>query len=274
MAKVVTPYTYLDGRKLTTEHNKNIFSADGDEGIMSEPNGGLSSTNLASDFLVQKEHVHPEEVYRLRQDSAKYSSDYMSDALGNSSEDAAFVPIAGTATRVYLPYAVSAALWQVSFFYSSFRVYHNNNNAISTPDIYVKMYVDGTSIDHTWRSLPMSAPMDRYIYREDGSSDDREGTIFGAENEGVNRVYEAISGTGYMDWAHLAQDVSAGWHDVVAQIFMEHTVTGAGAALTADFHTGVGDDERGDRNREDMASVALANRATFGFRNARVLTFL
>jgi len=266
MSKVVTPYTYLDGRKLTTDHNKNIFSADGDEGIMSEPNGGLSSDNLASDFLVRKEHVHPEEVVRSRQNHAVTTMDYMSDAVGNSSSDGAFTPIAGSSVRIYLPYDTSVALWQVSLFYSSWRVYQiieggSDDDTIHTKDIFVKLFVDGRAMDHTWRNLPLSVPIDKDHYAD---ADDARDPDVGD----LDKTYEGLSGTGYLDLTHMDQNVSAGWHSVTAKLFMESTYTGAGDPLKAWY------DIRYTLDHPWVNEISYSHRATFGFRNARVLTLL
>jgi len=248
MSIVTTPYTYVDGAPLTEGHNKNIFSTSTTNGIMSEPNGGITTSNLADDFEVQKEHVHAEEVCRGRKDGGRSTIDYMTDVGATSTADAAFLPIAGASVRVYVPYACSVALWQVSLFCDIFRVIDAGSSPAVSGTIQVQLYKNGLAQTHTNRVLPQSIDIN--------SSD-------------VLTSHETISGCAQLDLSHMETNISAGWHEIVAQLFMEPNLTSSGDPVRADILV----NPLGTSGVEGIA-CDIHNRVSFGFRGARVLTLL
>ena len=156
-------------------------------------------------------------------------------------------PIAGCALRVYFPYAVSVALWQCSCFVSSWRPHIDNTTGSLryVPSMKVKMALDGTDLGHTERDVPLG------FYQESAVGK-------------LGLSYEERAGL-YYDIAHLAEDVSAGWHDISFRVFMEKSQNGNQAVQTL---------ERSVKTVSVAAATRTYARLTAGIRNARVLTIL
>ena len=250
---VIIPYNYVNGNILKPDqHNRNIYTDTLHEGLMSTANGQLHSTNFSSDFEVQSEHVHPEEVIRGRQERGLETLDYFSDGIGDS-DQATFVNVAGCGVKVYIPYDITLAVWQWSFFFSDFRslIFESTSDDAGdykTSDIVVRASLNGTGLLHTMRSLPQTS---------------KSGVLNDYNN--TNEKMAAMS----WDMSHMQEDVSAGWHDLNLTIYMEQvlaTVDGAPLEQTLSV-------PRGGFSGSSV-TYYLYNRASFGIRNARVLTIL
>ena len=248
---VIIPYTYVNGTRLDTDgHNKNIYTDTLHEGVLSTTNGQLHSTNFAPGFEVKSEHVHPEEVIRGRQERGLETLDYFSDGIGDSGE-ATFTNVAGCGVKVYVPYDVTLALWQWTFFFSDFRNLllegDGDGVRVDKADILVRANLNGAALSHTMRALPQTSTN-------------------GIENDyrHANEKMAAMS----WDMCHMQEDVSAGGHDLNLTIYMEQLLSSTGGPLETDTTV--------DRGfwKETEVKHYLYNRASFGVRNARVLTIL
>jgi len=253
---VILPYSYVNGTTLNTDgHNRNVYTDTPHEGVMSTANGQLHSTNFNPGFEVKSEHIHPEEVIRGRQDSGLETLDYFSDGIGEVAETT-FVNVAGCGVKVYIPYNITLAMWQWTFFFSDFRTLTVENPDDQTPefidaDIIVRASLNGSPLLHTMRSLPQTST--------DGLSKDLAST---AEKRAS------------MSWdmCHMQEDVSAGWHDLNLTIYMEQFLHQVGNKAGSSFQA-AGSFKKGGFSASST-QYYLFNRASFGVRSARVLTIL
>ena len=169
MADIPVTYVYTDGNVLIpASHGRNVYSSTGDEGIYSEPNGGLESANLAAGFQAGAEHIAPEEAIVTRQDAYIGDSDYMNAAIGND-DSSLYHPVAGCALRVQLPYAVASIFWMWSYFISVWRPIKANDGTTLTGTMIITL--DGAVIDHTQRRIPPTAhirPLDGAMFSSEG----------------------------------------------------------------------------------------------------------
>lgn len=272
---VSTPYTYVDGLVLApAEHNKNIYSPDSGVGLMSEINGGLNTTNFDSSFKVSDEHVWPGEVMRGTQESLVETTDYFSDAFSDipessTSTSGSYRPIIGCSARIYVPYAVSVALWEWSFFFSPFKIMTESNIAALAErqfDLSIKARLDGTALPHTQRAIPHSVLL---------GIKDASGSRKVKDRTSGDRTFDTLrrepSVSMQWDMNHMETGVAAGWHSLDLMIYMSPVLDRSQDAnegiLTAEVTRKVG-------TRNADFDHKFYQRLTFGVRNARVLTIL
>lgn len=246
MALIPVTYVYADATTLVpANHNRNIFSATGSEGIFSEPNGGLELLNLGGGFFVRAEHVWPEEAVRMRQESLIEDNDLLNAAIGVDAGLTAWVPIPGLNLRIYVPYTFAFALWQWSFFESHFRF--SFDLASGAQGIAFRTFLDGGGILHSQRH-PVQT-----VYSRKNSAD--------ASSPHRLERQESLNAVWY-DQAHLSIGLGVGWHELSVRINMENTPPG---------HL-LGRDTDGDGVFDDHAHTVFS-RASFGIRNVRMVGF-
>ena len=267
---VSTPYSYLDGQELDPlGHNKNIYSPTPGEGIMSEANGGLDSSNLHAGFKVRSEHVWPEEVCRGRQefvlDTADVFSNGCSDAGGETAQTVAgnYRPLAGTSLRVYIPYDVNVALWEWSFFLSGYRILIESGiSALGNRqyEMSIRARLNGTALPHTARSVPISAKL---------AIKDSTGT--GTKRKVHDKIVLEQKNAMQWDMNHMALDVTAGWYTLDLTAYMHPVVdpqeTENEGILNATLERVVG-----THTKEFFHK--FYQRLSLGIRNVRLLTIL
>ena len=165
MAVIPDNYPLVDGNVLdVAQWNRKIFSLVNNEGILSEPNGGLDATNLAANFRVRAEHIWPGEQARAASEWAVGTLDFYSDAF-NDDATSTFITIPGASSRFEIPYTASLVIYQWSLFASVWRftVDDDPENA-AVPAYRVAGAIDiGAGIDgapvanHTIRRMPETA---------------------------------------------------------------------------------------------------------------------
>ena len=240
---------YVNGDTLDVDgHNENVYHATGlDHGIMSTANGRLAQSNLNSSFAFKAEHVMPGEVFRAHQDFQYETVDYFGDANANQTYSN-YVNVAGAAMRVDLPYDGSIALWQCSFFCAFWvpMIEKVDPDTLAKsraePDAYVKLAIDGATVEHTQRRMPMS--------------------VYLVETATTRDTYEHYMSRPY-DMSHMVQGLSAGWHDFQLKVYMQNLnerTLDVMSARGSDFGVNI--------------SQYIWPRVSFGVRNARVLTIL
>jgi hypothetical protein len=266
---VSTPYSYLTGQELVpVEHNKNIYSKTTGEGIMSEANGGLDSSNLSTGFKVRSEHVWPEEVCRGRQefvlDTVDVFSNGFSDAGGSTGTTTAgeYRPLAGTSLRVYIPYDVNVALWEWSVFMSGYRVLIESGMphlSGRTFEMSIRARINGASLTHTKRSLPISAKLAI------------EEKVVGTEYRVHDRIILEQKNAMQWDMNHMALDVTAGWYTLDLTAYMEPVTD-----TQESEHEGILDVlmERAVGQKSEEFFHKFYQRFSLGIRNVRLLTIL
>jgi len=268
---VTTPYDYIDNQELEPDgHNKNVYSKTPGQGIMSEANGGLDTFHAS--FAVKQEHVWPEEAVRVRQDAATETIDIFSEAHADSGEDVTFRPVAGCSTKVYMPYAATLALWEWSVFISEAHVHIHTADSYtheptatfvplnsSTPAMFIRARLISpsgtvTEIDHTLRHLPKTLGFNA------------TSGITGFKN------YEARS-CFHFGMHHLQETVTAGWHELSLTLHQEPvTIEPIGeSAERTQYEVSI---NRSLGKLTDFYDHLVYQRASFGIRNARVLTLL
>jgi len=203
MATITPATTYPAGALDIAGHNANIFSTTAGQGVLSEPNGGLEQANLAGSFRVRDEHIMSEEAVMARAEGLTTPMDIYSNAFGVKEEtDSAYVAIGGLCQRVYIPYAMSAVIWQWSFFAACFRpaiTYDGDTQDSRLVELAMRLYIDGVEYPAFRRFLPCTA------YFENASAD----AVFNFENVGAT----------WFDITKLQQNVAAGYHELSIKLF-------------------------------------------------------
>jgi hypothetical protein len=275
--------TYTDNQVLSTEgHNKNVYDADGNTGIMSESNGGLGANNLDSNFVAHAEHVFPETVAFGRQEYMTDAVQCFSDAFGSDQTTTANVigtdvnqqlirPVPGCGLRVYLPYDASAVLWQVSYFVNPqmwWCVAHDFDPPSYIDHVEFNAFTalkrDGVLLESTIRALPPSL-----FYAKDRA---QGGTAVGRVTSMTARA------SMWRDLHYLDTDsnyLTKGWHDIQLCLHVEDPRTsltiedeGSNAVFTDDNQLSI--KLVRPAGTTNPAST-MANAAVFGIRNARAL---
>lgn len=261
MATITPSTTYTDGVLLDiTGHNANIFSTTSGKGILSEPNGGLEQANLdpgslvpfRTPFAVADEHVMSEEAVFARQDGTTAPMDLFSNAFGDAGQtedslrEKSFVTIAGLSERVYFPYAVTAVVWQWSFFANVYRAFMGEDGS---DGIIIRAYLDGQPLASFTRPLVISAQ----VYPGAGGT-----------NNALSEDYEDSTAMWY-DFSKLATNVSAGYHELTIKVYMERS--DRLAFFVAEGIIPDADDPG------DTFEYRVFTRATFGVRNVRCVSF-
>ena len=239
MADIPVSYVYTDGNVLVpASHGENIYSVTGNNGIYSEPNGGLFADNLVAGFTAGSEHVGPEEAVLGRQDGYTGDNDYVNGAVG-SDGSTSFHPVAGCALRVNLPFAMDAVFWMWSYYISVWRPLLDDGEG-STLTGALRTYLDGAFIGHTQRLV---WPTGHLRTVDDG--------LF--SSEGVTARFA--------DQCHLQLTASAGFHELYLALTMQEgnfsdviSRTVGGSSLAVTHHIGA--------------------RMSFGVRNARCIAWL
>lgn len=212
MAVITPATTYPAGALNVAGHNANIFSTTAGQGVMSEPNGGLEQANLDATFAVRDEHVMSEEAVMARAESLTTPMDIYNNAFAQREEDdPTFVPIGGLCQRVYVPYDVSAMVWQWSFFVSVWRpfVVKSSEDTLfgaDVPQVAVRVFIDGVEYPAFRRPFPVSADIHALAVPVAGSA----GPI-------IN--YERVASL-WFELSKLQTGISKGYHELTVRLFM------------------------------------------------------
>ena len=313
MATIPTSYAYPAGQLLDTDgHNQNVYSADtmGSVGIISSANGGLDSNNLSSTFKISPEHVQVEASAIGAQEDARERLDCFSDAYGKagaSSNDPAtgnemtvadstvdfWSPVPGCALRIWQPYDATMALWQWSVFFHPARIkmlrQAKDDGSETSPtvnDYYevkegcglgLAVMIDGVLIDHTRRHTQVTKVArdnNRHIV-----STLYNGFSAGAYGGRTAQWWDMahMSAPTYVDAGSttvLAPGLTRGWHDLQLMVYIERFTRGNGSINYQPTRNGVPMIEQLPFGGPVLIRTILFARATFGIRNARVLTML
>lgn len=257
MAVITPSTTYPAGQLDIAGHNANVYSTTAGKGVMSEPNGGLDTTNLAVGFEVRDEHVMSEEAVRASQDGVNTPMDLFSNGFGDSGDtedslrEKTFVTVAGLSQRVYFPFDVRFVVWQWSTFISVYHpcFYVTAQDGFSRDNLIIRAYLDGSPIAAFTRPMVPSA----MVY---------EG--LGTTNNARSEDYEDSTAMWY-DFSRLQKNVAKGYHELDIKVYMErntHTTSFVAEGIVPDA------DDPGDTYEYDVH-----NRITFGVRNVRCVSF-
>lgn len=270
MATITPSTTYTNGAALDIAgHNANIFSTASGKGVLSEPNGGLEQANLDATFRVRDEHVMSEEAVIAKSEGLTIPMDIYNNAFAmREDDDPVYVPIGGLNQRVYIPFDMSAVVWQWSFYVAVFRPYmveviDDQLFAQDIPTVAVRVYVDGVEYPAFRRPLPVSA--DLWL-----SLDPAVSLNSSAPTGQIN--YENVAALWY-DFSKLQQNVSAGYHELSVKVYMPRVnINDADAEATS--YVGVSKFSTSPQN-DGSATVqsTVHTRVTFGSRSVRCVSF-
>ena len=240
MADTTLPYAYVDGATLVpANHNRNLFSTTGTDGLLSNANGNLNEANLVAGFTVRAEHIHPEDAVRARSDGMSVDMDIVSDVFASTASD--YVPIAGIAVRFYVPFTSAVLLWQWSSYITAWRYWVDNGLAAGyTPDIFTQAWIRGTPQASTIRAVPPSVHVAQ------------------ASPAGVLTFEDR--GAAWLDQSFAEFDVASGFHDMQLRLYIQafqlsRTIRRAINGVNVD------------------ANHYLKHRVSFGMRGARAIAF-
>jgi len=251
MATITPQTTYPDGAALDiANHNANIYSVTLGRGIMSEPNGGLEQANLVSGFTVRAEHIMTEEAVIARADSLTVPMDIYSNGFGVVEDsESNYVAVAGLCQRVYIPFDISALVWEWSFFVAAWRPAIGYGDSADLPNLDVRVFVDG--VDYTSMRRPMPVSVDLLT----GTS-----TLYDSEQVCAN----------WYDFALLQENVTKGFHEISVKLFMERPIDSTtNKAPTVDVSGALfGPDQSGSDYE-----CKIHTRISFGTRSSRAIMF-
>jgi len=240
MGIIIRSYTMTDGNTLVPSSlNGDIHSTTAFRGICSEPNGRLQTGNFAPSFEIQRQHIYPGEAVKAIEGNTSAKLDYVDKMCGTDSGFIAWIPLAGVAARIFLPYACSVVLYEWQFFYSVWRQPKVLLSGVNPPSIKTKPFIDGYPLDYAAMGTPW--------------------TVDGNADPNITDVHEHLMSE-CRAGSHLGLDVAAGWHEIAVHLWMEPQ---DGAQSLADLLTGMG-----------AIAVSYNHRLTTGFRAARIIPFL
>ena len=251
MATITPQTTYPDGAALDiARHNSNIYSVTSGRGIMSEPNGGLEQANLVAGFTVRAEHIMSEEAVFARADSMTTPMDIYSNGFGMVNDDeTGYVAVAGLAQRVYIPFDISALVWEWSFFIAAFCPAIDVGATTLRPTLDMRVFIDGVEYPGTRRTVPVSADIVASTT-----------TFFDFEQVAAN----------WYDFALLEETVAKGYHELSVKLFMERPLDPAtDQAPTLNVIGALFGPDQAGTNYESK----IHTRISFGTRSARAIMF-
>lgn len=251
MATITPQTTYPDGAVLdVANHNANIYSVTPGRGIMSEPNGGLEQANLVTGFTVRAEHIMTEEAVIAKAESLTVPMDVYSNGIGVVTDvDTNYIAVAGLCQRVYIPFDISALVWEWSFFIAAFRPAVAIGDVNTRYALDLRVFIDGVEYTSMRRAAPISAKC----------------TV------GANALFdsEQVCANWY-DFALLQESVTKGYHDIAVKLFMERPIDGlTGTAPVIDLDGQWFGPDQGTSEYES----ALHMRISFGTRSSRAVMF-
>lgn len=253
MAAITLPYVPVDGDALSPDGlNRNWHSAVAGESLYGELNGNLNAANFAAGFRIRPEHVRAGETFRGREEHGLEALDYYDDLWpsADSADPKQWVPVAGCASRLYVPWNCTCVLYSLSTFYTVFRtrqrVSGSEDDVRTGPDIWLVLYIDDVRLAYTLRGCPIT-------YWPSNSAGDP--VNFLVERECCQTQHLDIQHLSIAGSADDAQ-TKAGYHDVSLRLYMPAN-TGQESLYTP--FTGA-----------DAIVWDMAHRIRFGIRSARV----
>lgn len=272
MADVPITYSYPSGTPFdVSAHNRQI------KDIQAALNSNVTVANTASTFSVNESMIMREQATLGRQEWSLDSTTYMADGIGSSTgsdiEDAvAWRTVAGSGIRWYQPYDVSAAMLQWSFFCSTntWQIRnHQTNRTESTSlrfnyDTVFTAFYDGLELAGQRRAPPRSC-----VYPASKWS-----KSYGDGLLPPRKRWVQVEAHNALQWDHHrlleinpvgGPAISKGWHELYIAVRMERPLRGRG--VFKNVHTPFGGIAR-------KHTLIMNNKASFGIRNARVVTFL
>lgn len=251
MAQITYGYTPTTGAVFSPSgFNADIYSNTSGVSVYGELNGHLQDDNFDATFLVEPQHVRPNEGFVARSDGQLDTVEYFDLLFGTSTNTSENEWIKVCGTRLYVPWEAQAVLFTVSAFLTNQRSRETTDPhpAVAVwggPEMYVRMNIDGTGVDHTRRSLPYT----QYPINNPGDAE-------------VMRSREDIL-SHHFDLTHLATGgsrIDPGWHDVSLEIFIPRTQ--GVENLTPQYE-----------NAPKLAEYLVRHKIKFGIRKASIIAF-
>lgn len=274
MADITPPYIPVDGQTFNPDQwNRDLDSTAGGESIFGELDGRLTDANFDAPALIRPEHPKPLETFRWRKDHLPMTVEYYQDAF-NTQENTGdspvagvdpFVPVAGAATRLFLPYACTAVMFQVSAFYTLFQMRERATGSAAQTRTgavaQLKVYIDDVGLTYTQRRTPRT-----YWPASIGAPVASSWNPTARENrlqQQWNIAHLAVAAQGGVEASRCA----AGWHQVDIRLYMPPS---------SGYEEFVGPYKKNANAAVPTANIEypIKHRIRFGIRSARILAFL
>lgn len=263
----ITPATvYPNGAALSVNgHNANVYSTTAGQGILSEPNGGLNINNLDPTFVLRDEHVMPEEAVFARADSSTLPMDIYNNAFGiRDDDDPSYVPVAGLCERVYVPFTVSVAIWQWSFYAAPWHAYlfRTDTQDAEIPPMSIRVFLDGVESAAHRRNFPIGGQVVRNPTEETTNSDNYEHLV-----------------PLWFDISKMSKNVTKGFHDLVVKLYLPRVVFNPTNSKSGTYSEELVWPIAGGRFSPSSAvedkyyDATIHSRMTFGTRSVRCVMF-
>lgn len=251
MATITPQTTYTDGTALDiANHNANVFSVTPGRGVMSEPNGGLEQANLVTGFTVRAEHIMSEEAVLARAESLVVPMDIYSNGFGViNDQETNYVAVAGLCQRAYIPFDISALVWEWSFFIAAFRPAIGIQDITVRPNLDMRVFIDGVEYTSMRRPVPISVDL------LSGTS-----TFFDFEQVAAN----------WYDFALLQEGVTKGFHELAVKLFMERPANPSTDETPTVNVTG---SLFGPDQADSLYECKIYTRISYGTRSSRAIMF-
>lgn len=258
MTTITTPHIDAknDGDPFEQGINTDFYSGTSGQGIMSEGNGGMELLNLDTSFEMQAEHILEGQVGNGMAYGEIRKIDYCSDIFGDDETDptaAEHITVWQMAIRQYIPYNVSILFWDTACFRSLFRymkmvVVDMAYDSTTEFALATRMTIDGTVIPHTRTEHPNTA------WTTDAWPP-------AATNKGTLSCVTEDDTAHWLHTFHMQEDVSAGWHECVLELYMQSTEGEASGSAT---FTALGYTDITGNARTVDTPTHVHNRITFG----------
>ena len=281
MADIATTYSYLAGTPFeVAEHNRQI------KAIQTALNSQVTVDNTEATFSVNESMVMREQAALGRQEWSLDSTAYMADAVGSALEgdeedEAVWRTVGGSGIRWYQPYPVMAAMLQWSFFCSTntWQIRESSANSSATDDVEIDYDTMFTAFVRQRGQAPVEitsqrrAPPRSCVY----PASKVDGTYSELIEPKPDKRWVQVEAHNALQWDHHYMinpgelggtgsfALAAGWHELYVAVRMSRPQRSIGVFENVEtpFGTGV--------RTHDMI---MNNKAAFGIRNARVVTFL
>jgi len=249
VADVTYPYVPVDGVAFNVNGwNSDMRSTTAGASVYGELNGNLEDANFAAGAKLTAREFKPNDLHLGVSGGEEVERVYYDSLFGQAAIGAAgdtdWLAVAGTAHRVYLPWAAAVLICNVSAFVTVLRQRETTdpNPAVEVaggPELYVRMAVDGTPIGHTRRPFPYTW----YPAVNPG-------------NAGTEVAREQVL-TQHLDLVHMITNPAVGWHSVRLECLIPRT---QGRELLVPLYRTAGNVEH-----------FIRHRLRFGVRSARIL---
>lgn len=217
---VRVPYAYTNGTVFSpADHSTNIYDNNtvggAENGILSATNGGQQAADFDVAFEIAAEHVQPGEAIIADGSSVMDANNFYDDVFGDF-ESASFLKIPGRTLRIDLPWDADV-LWHLQCFISFDIFVQDNNGSGASPDVLLRLELDGSQVTASNRGLSVSTAFD------DSDGDGTYASFFGLSGAGAKALERRKAHRFSLSW--LSQGLSEGIHELGLVLYIQKLTT-------------------------------------------------